>query len=517
MLGLSLGLGLNLASSLKRYAVILRWSILTKRYVSLEVFDLILGVETLTKVGKLMIISIPGLRKVRWLKNLPWFREARDDGSRKTWLLCLLWLFINIGAQVLVAALSLFWPVDPSESMPLLTYGNVRVSDLTRWAVNPEGVTSNITALFQANMYGQEASEYPLLNVSDPKKPDLSTLSRNPIYRGNGFYEYKFVNRNPLHPYTDVFITNRTVQARASCISLKTPDNFYKPDEGGMYVLGTVDGEDVAFDLPEYVYGSISWIGSRAANCGPRCTNMTVYQAADDEAIDHPALLLCNSTLSSVSEDPKAFTSLSPKDNDHIYSTDDFARIAAGSICWTGYSMNGWTERQTRLYLQGSKWSPRNKVSKEDIEDLIARFTIGAVAAFDDHGIQYNLPGQYTRPVQGQQLDADWAWILGLLGGICVIQLGALIALIAFANKSIIRDESFFSLAMLLRPVVNRIGREGMNMSGEEIKNHPKLMWKKIRYDYREGKDGEPNQVDIFFQGKDMAESRRSWVDGVYS
>lgn len=71
MLGLSLGLGLNLASSLKRYAVILRWSLLTKRYVSLEVFDLILGLETLTKVGKLMVISLPGIRKVKALRKLP--------------------------------------------------------------------------------------------------------------------------------------------------------------------------------------------------------------------------------------------------------------------------------------------------------------------------------------------------------------------------------------------------------------------------------------------------------------
>lgn len=86
MLGLSLGLGLNLASSLKKYAVILRWSLLSKRYVSLETFDLILGLETLTKVGKLMIISLPGIRKVPMLRKLPWFREARDDGTRLTWV-----------------------------------------------------------------------------------------------------------------------------------------------------------------------------------------------------------------------------------------------------------------------------------------------------------------------------------------------------------------------------------------------------------------------------------------------
>lgn len=121
-------------------------------------------------------------------------------------------------------------------------------------------------------------------------------------------------------------------------------------------------------------------------------------------------------------------------------------------------------------------------------------------------------------PTQGQQLNVDWPYVLGLLGGICLIQAAALICLLAFGNKSIVRDESFMGIAMLLKPVMDRIpGKTGMNLSGDEIKNHPKLLWKKIRYDYREGKNGEPNQVDIFFQGRDHAESRRSWAPGVYS
>ena len=139
MIGLSLGLGLNLASSLKRYVVILRWSLLSKRYISLETFDLILSLDTLTNVAKLMVISFPGIKKVRMLRNLPWFRDARDDGTRLTWLACLAWLFINVGAQVLVAVLSLFWPVDPSNELPMMNFGTVVTSDVTQWAIDPLG------------------------------------------------------------------------------------------------------------------------------------------------------------------------------------------------------------------------------------------------------------------------------------------------------------------------------------------------------------------------------------------
>lgn len=269
--------------------------------------------------------------------------------------------------------------------------------------------------------------------------------------------------------------------------------------------------------LPERTTGSFVWIGATQEFCGPRCTNFTIFQDSDSDNITHPSLFLCNNTLETIQGDSSEFINLSTEDKKYLYSNDAFARIAAGAIAWTGYNSNGWDDRQSRSYLRGSKWSPYKILAKEDIEDLLSRFTIGAVAAYDDHGLRHEIANQPSRPVQGQQLQVDWAYVLGLLGGICLIQFAALVCLLAFGNKSVIRDESFFSLAMLLSPVVNRIGKAGMNLSGEEIKNHPKLLWKRIRYDYREGKNGEPNQVDIFFQGRDDAESRRSWAPGVYS
>jgi hypothetical protein len=72
-------------------------------------------------------------------------------------------------------------------------------------------------------------------------------------------------------------------------------------------------------------------------------------------------------------------------------------------------------------------------------------------------------------------------------------------------------------MAMLLSPVIKRIGKEGMNLSGDEIKSHPKLLWKRIKYDYVEGKEGEPNRVDVVFLGRGEYEARRSWAPGVYT
>ncbi|KAJ4353267.1 uncharacterized protein N0V89_004994 [Didymosphaeria variabile] len=480
MLGLSLGLGLNLASSLKRYAVILRWYLLARRYVSLEVFDLILGLETLTKVGKLMIISLPGIRKVKFLSKLPWFREA--------------------------------------------------IANLQTWSLytGDEGWSPNITSMESASSAGTEASVYPEFALNAESQTDLSSLPGTPLYHDNGtnVYEYRFYNRNPAHQFQNYIVSGRKIRATASCKMLDIQGTPQWTDNGNdtdyQYIMGKEDGKDWdMYWLPEYTNGGcLNWIGSTWEGCGPRCTNLTIYQEAtsDNSNISKSSLFLCNSTVSEVEGDSPEFQNLSDEDKKHLHGTDEFARIAAGSIAWTGWFPADYSDRQIRSYLRGSKWSPNKTVTAGDVEELLARYTIGSIAAFDDHGLRYEVANQNAVPTQGQQLNVDWPYILGLLGGICLIQFAALICLLAFGNKSVVRDESFMSMAMLLKPVMDRIpGKTGMNMSGEEIKNHPKLLWKRIRYDYREGKTGEPNQVDIFFQGRDDAESRRSWAPGVYS
>lgn len=249
MLGLSLGLGLNLASSLKKYAVILRWYLLTRRYVSLEVFDLILGLETLTNVGKLMVISLPGIRKITMLKNLPWFRHARDDGTKYTWVACLVWILINIAAQVLVAVLSLFWPVGPSDAIPLMTYGNVSVANLQQWSLDRGDADwyPNTTSMDAASIAGMEAIVYPEFQLNEKSKTDLSSLPGTPLYHDNDTarYEYRFYNRNPAHQFENYIVSSRSVQASATCQQLRicSDPGIYTDDNGTdwQYIMATVE------------------------------------------------------------------------------------------------------------------------------------------------------------------------------------------------------------------------------------------------------------------------------------
>lgn len=524
-IGLSICLGLNILASLKHYASTFRWSFLTRRYVSLEVFDLILHLSSLAKVTKLMIISSPGFRGRTWLRRFRWFKDVRDDGTKWMWLGCLIWLSINIGSQILVALLSLFWPMSNSE-IPLLVRGAVTVADMSVWHKNntdfvlAEGRMANETSLEAAWMYGMEAMVYPESTL-DNLQDDLSGLPGTPIYNATDFYLYRFYNRDSAHQYTNYLASSRNVSAITKCEQLELEGNgtVVEEDDGSMHISAKQkDKEFEQWWLQEVASGSITWTASVYSFCGPRCTNFTVLQSGNTR-IKQNSLFLCNSTLTEVSRAHAGndITTHGGADEAAVYGSDEFARIAAGAIGWTGIPWNSWDDRQSRSYSEGSKWSPARSITKQEVEELLMRFTIGAVAAFDDHGIRYNLSNQHVVPTQGQQLDVDWSYIFSILGGICGIQFAALCAMVLFANRTIVRDDSFFSMAMLLNPVVNRLGQAGMNMSGEEIKNHQKLKWKKIRYDYREGKNGEPNQVDIFFEGKDKKEGRKSWAAGSYS
>jgi hypothetical protein len=516
-LGLSLCLGLNLLASLRNYASFLRWSFLSRRYMSLEAFELILGSGSLLNVTKLMFISFPLFRHRKFPRRFGWFKDVRREPSRWTWFVCLIWLLINIGSQVLVALISLFFPMETSH-IPLMVYGDVSVADLTQW--HPEIADNGIATGFEAAwMYGMEAMVYPEFAVNETQT-DLSGLPGTPVYKGDGYWDYQFFLRDPLHPFKNYVGSNRRMRAVVTCDQLEVRDGVVL-DGTGMYIEGreTAEQNFTKYALPEMITGAMSWIAAVPEFCGPRCTNFTVLQSNDSSVIERPSLFLCNSTVPDVviqDTGKRDIVMRNDSEKKPFFGTDKFARIAAGAMGWTGVESDGWDDRQFRSYTQGSKWSPAHTVSAQEVEDLLMRFTIGAIGAFDDHGIRFNMTNQHARPIQGQQLEVDWPYILCILGSICFIQLAALCCLLVFANRAVVRDNSLFSLAMLLSPVVGRIGKAGMNMSGDEIKEHPKLRWKKIRYDYREGKDGEPNQVDIFFEGRDSKESRKSWAPGVY-
>jgi hypothetical protein len=85
--------------------------------------------------------------------------------------------------------------------------------------------------------YGTESAAYPVFKLNDTQD-DLSSLAGTPLYQGDGFYEYRFLNRNPDHKYTNYLVSTRTVRAKATCVQVTTNGEYV--DDVPMYVEGHV-------------------------------------------------------------------------------------------------------------------------------------------------------------------------------------------------------------------------------------------------------------------------------------
>ncbi|KAJ4987501.1 hypothetical protein SVAN01_06958 [Stagonosporopsis vannaccii] len=528
-LAISICLGLNLLASLKRYAVILRWSILTRYWVPVEVFDLILGIDELTNVATLFALSVPALHQQKWLigKIRPW-KNAQPGTKRRFGIVCFIWLLVNIGSQVLVASLSLFWPTEPY-TCPLTKYGTVSVADLSKWNVE-ETDKLNWTSQEAAWRYGMDAQSWNNFSAYE-QVPDLAQLPGTPLYRGDDYYEYRFFYRNPERLYSHFLQSNRSIRASARCKNywikgeIQTLPQEDARDPSGFYIHAGLPGEGPSnISIPTYGKGMVTWTALDKEVCGPRCTQLMVFQAKAGkgqlaEEVDKDSLWACENTISEIINIKDGASHAAVKDTDTVINgTHRFARIAAGAIGWTGATQNRWTDRQFRLYTQGTPWSPKRVLATKDVEETIMRFSIGAIAAFDDHGTRYNITiNNETCDEKSQKINVSWRYVSSVLGAIGAIQTSALIYLLISANKSIVRDASFFSTAMLLRPVLEVLddvpGR--MAMTGAEIKNHIKLRDRNIRYDYKE--IGQVKQVTIHFEDQFRGHLRKKWPSGDYS
>lgn len=336
-IALSIALGLNLLASLKRYAVFLCWAILTRYWVPVEVFDLILGIDELTNVAKLLVLSTPALEH-KWLlgRSKPW-HNPHSGYKRRFAILCSIWLLINLGSQVLVASLSLFWPTEPYEC-PLTKYGSVAVADLSKWDLAENGVDV-FSSREAAWRYGLEAQSWSNYSANGPA-PDLSQLPGTPICKGVDYFEYRFYYRNPDHLYSDYLQSNRSIRAVAKC----TPFKILEDRTDLRIVVNGSNSESVNVSIPLSGYGMITWQSFVGNECGsPRCTQILVYQPkgrpGDAEIVDKSSFWVCNSqvynitTISTGASHPGISTT-----DTAIYGTNTFAKLAAGAIAWTGYS-----------------------------------------------------------------------------------------------------------------------------------------------------------------------------------
>jgi hypothetical protein len=469
--GLSIALGINLASSLRGYAQMMRWRFLASAYRHVQEFELVMQCESQMKVLRL-------------------FWTARTRGRmlvpNKTQILCFTWIVINILLQVLVALLGLTYSIDTSSVWMSTQWGNVSVCDLSLIRnSNNDTITDYYTQLSAANNYGIAGQDYDV--DVDVANDALDQTYSNAIYTDDAYnyMEYRFDDLNPDDEDLNI-ITWRTITATATCEPFKVVAGATLNSTNSTYV--EKNGDLVNVWIQPVTPGFTTWMSNTQSHCGPRCTEVWALQAADGVTVLDSTLFKCNNTVAPVIDDSGDYpvNAAAP-----LQMPDEQAKIIAGAIGWSGFYYD-FTPFEFVRYSQATIWSPSSDLNATSVAAYLMEFSMFAVAAMDDHGPRINVMG-YS-PVPAQVVDVEWEWAVIILAVIPAIQMIALAAIIAWANKAIIKDNSFLSTARLLRPLVDKLGPHGCMLTGDQIAEELKNI--KIAYGYR--------SPPGFIEGSDM-------------
>jgi hypothetical protein len=458
--GLSIALGINLASSLRGYAQMMRWRFLASAYRHVQEFELVMQCENQMKVLRLL-----------WTART----RGRMLVPNKTQILCFTWIVINVLLQVLVALLGLTYSIDTSNTWMSTQPGNVSVCDLSLVRdPNNDTITDYYTQIAAANNYGISGQDYFIyINIPDDA---LSQTYSNALYTDSvySYMEYRFDDLNPDDQSLNV-ITWRTINATATCDAYKVVAGATLNSTNTTYV--EKNGDLVNVWIQPVTPGFTTWMSNTKSHCGPRCTEVWALQAADGVTVLDSMLFKCNNTVGLVIDSSGYYPveAAAP-----LQMPDEQAKIIAGAIGWSGFYYD-FTPFEFVRYSQATVWSPSFALDAPTVAAYLEEFSMFAVAAMDDHGPRINITGD--TPVPAQVVNVQWEWSVIILAVIPAIQMLALLAIIAWANKAIIKDNSFLGIARLLRPLVDKLGPHGCMLTGDQIAEELKNI--KIAYGYR--------------------------------
>ena len=495
--GLSIAIGINLASSLQSYARMLRWRLLATGWKSLEEFDLILGAESQTKVLRLL-----------WTGRR---RKAGFPYLSKTQICCIIWLLVNLAAQVLVAMNGLTYSVDFSNTFVKTRDGYISVANFTNiMHVDDNGAVTLQSQQNAAQAFGIEGEDYATGSAAGGQESETDPET---IYQDNStdtwvvrFFNFNADNLNVGTP------SDQYIETNASCIQYSIVGNPSGNSTQITYTSHNSTGnitENIGGSSP----GSTTFALKDYTSCGGRCATLLVYQAADDFDIVDPAFFICKSVVSVVQ-------GASPSDGYVIPLADLQAAIFAGSIASSG-STDG--PVQFQIYDSDSAYASGLPDSADDVKVAVSAFSADAIAAFAVNGPRQEVYGQ--QPTNALQLNVEWKFFIPLISVIPLLQALAYIIVIAWANKAIIRDDSYLAISQLYRPVLDKLGSGGCILTGEEIIKRDVFKDDRVVYGFT---DPDPTSHDaervrhigIIFEndGSDHRPTiERAWPNGLYN
>lgn len=193
--------------------------------------------------------------------------------------------------------------------------------------------------------------------------------------------------------------------------------------------------------------------------------------------------------------------------------------MLAGMLARSSSPANGTNEYQIYRATDEIGWF--TTPTKIGVADYLSQWTIGGVAAMDARdgsttesgiGRMYVIGNQ---PIQAQILKVKW-WAAGtILGLIPFVQFWALIVVISFANKVIIKDDTPIAVAKIYHTLLHKIGH-GCMLSGDQLigtleDDHNVA---RVIFGTKEGPNG-IKHVDIFEEGSGVSPPR-NFPEGDY-
>ncbi|XXH05923.1 hypothetical protein Hte_012365 [Hypoxylon texense] len=452
---LTISLSLNLDSSLNAFAAALKWVILARKSYQPKVFDLVLAFDN---------------SKINAIKLL-WRGSWR--GSWLLRLLCVVWLFIAIAAQVGTALIGLTYSVVPlspdSDEFPT-PRGEGTTALFTQIGAypaftdptaplpsEPENSLYNLTVQrSNAFAYGIGAIGSIVQSFGDSLSFHTQAYDESSNEYRNAISNYPGWAQNSLTWWN---VIGRGVDNWADCEDPFTP--FIDSDSDSTTISFDGYNGTQTFTISQSPLDYITYISDTSLSCGPRCTQVYVLFSSN-ETTD---LFLCNSTVGRMYDWPTG---------DWINQTDlsmpaTQARILAGAVGWGDIDVNGTLDTdslpdrfQASSFPNGSYWAPWFEPRSTDISDLyVARFAAAAIGVIDQYGISTNF-SDLVIPGSASQLDVKWTYsvlILVLIPGIQAL-LGLLCIFIVYKKRVPIHEDSPLAIATLLNPVVSGVTEE---------------------------------------------------------
>lgn len=458
--GLSIALGLNLSGSLRSYARMMRWRLLMARYRPLEQFDLIMGCDKLGNVIQLFFKT--------YGTHIPYLPSL-------TGLVCVLWIVVNVGVTILVASLGLTYSLGPSATEVNIVDGgltSVVQLDFISDAGNSGNEITYQASLIAAQQYsitGQFFNVQSGIHLSDAV--GLGTINSDPTTSGH--FRYWFIDENPLNvdPSSYSSISQRFIDSWSYCDSFDVLEGGYGNLSHIVYSYAGHNVTQAIGSLAAQEPGAMTYISELTPTCGPRCTQVKAFQPiylsnADNLGIvRNPHFFICNTTVTTVQQsiDSTIYPVL-----ENVQMPDSVARIIAGVPGWSGSESPNSTE-EFETYSRQAPECYTTDTNVEAIEAMLSTFSMAAVAALDEHGPRKNISGADPVVANVLSLGHNWREAGALLAVIPTIHFLAMIAVLMWADKAIILDDTFLSAAKFLKPMMDRLETKGNLMCGKDI------------------------------------------------